>query len=112
MQIEMPVQETVETVESAEIRALQNKLEELLNQQPLDEQRAKETAIALAAAQYDAIGNAAYETERLRRVSSLRWIPPTRILSARVNQMIQQGFAGKVSIFNTRIPRSIKLTGA
>lgn len=64
-QIEMPVQETAESVE---IRTLQNKLAELLNQQPLDEQTAKDTAMALAAAQYDAIGNAAYETERLRRV--------------------------------------------
>ncbi|KAF5065290.1 recombinase family protein [Oscillibacter sp.] len=64
-QIKMPVQETAESIE---IRTLQNKLEELLNQQPLDEQQAKETAMALAAAQYDAIGNAAYETERLRRI--------------------------------------------
>ena len=34
------------------------------------------------------------------------------ILSAQVNQMIQTGFAGKVPIFNTRIPRSIKVAEA
>lgn len=34
------------------------------------------------------------------------------ILSAQVNQIIQQGFAGKVPIFNTHIPRSIKVAEA
>lgn len=34
------------------------------------------------------------------------------ILSAQVNDMIQQGFADKVPIFNTRIPRSIKVAEA
>lgn len=34
------------------------------------------------------------------------------ILSAQVNQMIQTGFAGKVPIFDTRIPRSIKVAEA
>jgi chromosome partitioning protein len=37
---------------------------------------------------------------------------PNTILSAQVNQMIQQGFAGKVPIFETRIPRSIKVAEA
>lgn len=37
---------------------------------------------------------------------------PNTILSAQVNQMIQQGFAGKVPIFSTSIPRSIKVAEA
>lgn len=34
------------------------------------------------------------------------------ILSTQVNDMIQQGFADKVPIFKTRIPRSIKVAEA
>ena len=34
---------------------------------------------------------------------------PNTILSAQVNDMIQRGFADKVPIFKTHIPRSIKV---
>lgn len=37
---------------------------------------------------------------------------PNTILSAQVNQLIQHGFAGKVPIFKTHIPRSIKVAEA
>jgi chromosome partitioning protein len=37
---------------------------------------------------------------------------PNTILSAQVNGLIQRGFAARVPIFNTRIPRSIKVAEA
>ena len=39
-----------------------------MNTQPLDEEAARQLIFQLAQEQYDAIGNAEYETERLRRL--------------------------------------------
>ena len=39
-----------------------------LRQQPVDEEAAKRLAVEIAAAQYDAVGNQEYESERLRRM--------------------------------------------
>ena len=46
----------------------QAELDEVLNTQPLDEEAARSLIFRLAQEQYDAIGNAEYETERLRRL--------------------------------------------
>ena len=43
-------------------------LDSVLNTQPLDEEAARSLIFRLAQEQYDAIGNAEYETERLRRL--------------------------------------------
>ena len=37
---------------------------------------------------------------------------PNTILSAQVHKLLEQGFAGKVPIFKTHIPRSIKVAEA
>ena len=46
----------------------QRKLDDVLNTQPLDEEAARSLIFQLAQEQYDTIGNAEYETERLRRL--------------------------------------------
>ena len=46
----------------------QRKLDDVLNTQPLDEEAARSLIFQLAQEQYDAIDNAEYETERLRRL--------------------------------------------
>ena len=46
----------------------QVELDDILNTQPLDEAVARKLICTLAQAQYDAIGNEEYETERLRRL--------------------------------------------
>ena len=46
----------------------QRKLDDVLNTQPLDEETARSLIFRLAQEQYEAIGNAEYETERLRRL--------------------------------------------
>ena len=46
----------------------QGMLDDVLNTQPLDEEAARSLIFRLAQEQYDAIGNAEYETEHLRRL--------------------------------------------
>ena len=46
----------------------QGMLDDVLNTQPLDEEAARSLIFQLAQEQYEAIGNAEYETERLRRL--------------------------------------------
>jgi hypothetical protein len=53
---------------SAEVDSLQKRLDTILEQQPIDENAARELIFAIAVAQYDAIGSEEYETQRLRRV--------------------------------------------
>lgn len=52
----------------AEIAKLQRKVDEALAQQPIDEEAARRLILELASAEYDSIGSAEYETERLRRL--------------------------------------------
>ena len=57
-------------IETAEANTLQQKLTELLSTALVDEEAARETAMALAAKRLNAIGPEEYETERLRRLFS------------------------------------------
>lgn len=47
---------------------LQRELDDVMAQQPIDEDAAQKLILAIAAAQYSAIGNEEYETARLQRV--------------------------------------------
>ena len=58
----------------------QRELETVMNQQPIDEDRAAELIRARAEAAYDMIGDNEYETERLRRI--FRQAEPIEELSA------------------------------
>lgn len=46
----------------------QTELDEILEQQPIDEERAKSVILKIAAEQYEALGDEEYETIRLRRL--------------------------------------------
>lgn len=58
----------------------QRELEAVVNQQPIDEERAAQLIRARAEAEYDMIGDDEYETERLRRI--FRQTGPAEVLSA------------------------------
>ena len=58
----------------------QRELESVMNQQPIDEDRAAELIRARAEAAYDMIGDDEYETQRLRRI--FRQAEPIEELSA------------------------------
>ena len=47
---------------------LQRELDDVMAQQPIDEDAAQKLILAIASAQYSAIGNEEYETARLQRV--------------------------------------------
>jgi hypothetical protein len=51
-----------------EVTRLRRELDDVMEQQPIDEDAAKNLIFTIAAAQYSAIGSEEYETERLRRV--------------------------------------------
>lgn len=53
---------------SAEEKALQDQMDALLKAMPVDEAQAKQTAMRLAEAQYESLGNAEYETVRIRHI--------------------------------------------
>lgn len=53
---------------SAEAKALQDQMDTLLKAMPVDEVQAKQTAMRLAEAQYESLGNAEYETVRIRHI--------------------------------------------
>lgn len=53
---------------SAEVKVLQEQIDALLKAMPVDEVQAKQTAMRLAEAQYESLGNAEYETLRIRHI--------------------------------------------
>ena len=57
-----------ETASAPRYSSTQVELDSVLNAQPLDEEAARKLIFQLAQEQYDTIGNAEYETERLRRL--------------------------------------------
>lgn len=57
----------VQQSESVQEVALQRRLNEVMGEQPVDEDTANELIMQLASARYDTIGSEEYETERLRR---------------------------------------------
>ncbi len=57
-----------QTNTSAEVKVLRDQMDALLKAMPVDEAQTKQTAMRLAEAQYEALGNAEYETLRLRHI--------------------------------------------
>ncbi len=54
--------------QSRNASSAQTELDEILEQQPIDEEYAKSVILKIAAEQYEALGNEEYETVRLRRL--------------------------------------------
>ncbi|RGX56765.1 hypothetical protein DWV16_00070 [Anaerotruncus sp. AF02-27] len=76
VQIPYPVQTNPE-----EERRLHQELDALMNRQPMEEENAKHTAYALAAARLNAIGSEDYETLRIKEVLTSE-IPPHDLLKS------------------------------
>lgn len=64
----------------------QEKLDETLEQQPIDEDQAKVLILQLAAEQYDALGDEEYETVRLRRLFTATKEPSAELLKSVVSE--------------------------
>lgn len=54
----------------SEVHRLQHELEQVMEGQPIEEEKAQKLILSMAAAQYTAIASCEYETVRLRRVLS------------------------------------------
>ena len=66
----------------------QEKLDETLEQQPIDEDQAKVLILQLAAEQYDALGDEEYETVRLRRLFTATKEPSAELLKSVVSEVV------------------------
>lgn len=73
---------------------LQQQFDDLLLIQPIDEARAKQIAFQIASAQYSAIDNSEYETERLRRLM-LRSEPTGKLDADLLSAVVDKVIVGK-----------------
>lgn len=81
---------TLQTVtEKAEVLTLQQRFDDLLLVQPVDEAQAKQLTFQIASAQYSAIDNSEYETERLRRLM-LRAEPTDELNAALLSEAVDK----------------------
>lgn len=82
--------------EVTETLELQQKFDDLLLVQPIDESRAKRLIFQLAAAQYSAIDNSEYETARLQRMVS-RHKPLTELDADLFAKVVEKVIVNKIS---------------
>lgn len=81
--IEQPLRCQFRTTLSA-----QTELDEVLEQQPIDEERAKSVILKIAAEQYEALGDEECETIRLRRQLTAATEPSAELLKNTVSEVI------------------------
>ena len=70
------------------VSSTQTELDEVLEQHPLDEERAKSLILKIAAEQYEALGNTEYETVRLRRLFTAASKSSAELLKSAVSEVI------------------------
>ena len=104
----------MEKREASEAAALQDKLDELLEQQPVDEYAAKSLILSLAAIRYDEISNDEYETERLRNIfATMKPISEldTGLLAETLSSVsVQRGGKIKITLKNGQVVEGGNLT--
>ncbi len=83
------IKEQQTVAEEAEIFTLQQRFDDLLLVQPVDEAQAKQLTFQIASAQYSAIDNSEYETERLRRLM-LRAEPTDELNAALLSEAVDK----------------------
>lgn len=66
----------------------QTELNEILEQQPIDEEHAKSVILKVAAEQYEALGDEEYETIRLRRQLTAATEPSAELLKSTVSEVV------------------------
>lgn len=70
------------------ISSAQTELDAVLEQQPIDEGHAKSLILKIAAEQYEALGNAEYETIRLRRLFTAAAESSAELLKSAVSEVV------------------------
>lgn len=68
--------------------SIQTELDEILEQQPIDEERAKSVILKVAAEQFEALGDEEYETIRLRRQFNAATEPSAELLKSTVAEVV------------------------
>lgn len=88
------IQEKEKATAPCELQTMQDKLDELLNCQPIDEDSAKKLIHEIAATQYTMLGSSKYESERLRHLFSQREVMKeldAELLKNTVSEIINSG---------------------
>ena len=88
------IQEKEKATAPCELQTMQDKLDELLNCQPIDEDSAKKLIHKIAATQYTMLGSSKYESERLRHLFSQREVMKeldAELLKNTVSEIINSG---------------------
>ena len=71
-----------------DIPHVQAELDKVLEQQPIDEEHAKSLILKIAAKQYEGVGNAEYETIRLRRIFTAAEAVSAELVRSTVSEVI------------------------
>lgn len=87
---------------TAEVKFLENRIDALLKVMPVDEVQAKQTAMRLVEAQYDSLGNAEYETLRIRHIFR-RNANDTELLRQTVTEVTARNGAINIRLKNQQI---------
>lgn len=74
--------------QSRNASSAQTELDEILEQQPIDEEHAKSLILKIAAEQYEALGDEEYETLRLRRLLTAATEPSAELLKNTVSEVV------------------------
>lgn len=99
-QITMQIKQPPDALEKVE--PLQDQMDTMLKAMPVDEAQAKQTAMRLAEAQYEALGNEEYETLRLRHLFQ-RSTDETDLLRHTVMKITAENGAVKIQLRNQQI---------
>ena len=83
----------------SEVKILENQMEALLKAMPVDEERAKQTAMRLAEARYESLGNVEYETLRIRHILR-RNTDDTELLQQTVTEVTAESGAIHIRLRN------------
>lgn len=96
--IEQPVRCQLRNTFSA-----QTELDEILEQQPIDEEHAKSLILKIAAEQYEALGDEEYETLRLRRLLTAATEPSAELLKNTVSEVVVEQRQVRLRLKNGQI---------
>lgn len=81
----------------------QTELDEILDQQPIDEEHAQSVILKIAAEQYEALGDEEYETVRLRRLFTTAEKISAELLRSTVSEVIVDQHQVRLCLKNGRI---------
>ncbi len=89
--------------QSCKTSSAQMELDEILEQQPIDEEHAKSLILKIAAEQYEALGDEEYETLRLRRLLTAATEPSAELLKNTVSEVVMDQRQVRLRLKNGQI---------